>query len=94
MQIGIIGSGTMGAGIAQVAAQAGNRVIVCDTNQIVLDKAKLNLENSMNKLVDKEKITKEKASEIIGNIEWTMDKTSLHQTEFSFCSALEKLLST
>ena len=91
MQIGIIGSGTMGAGIAQVAAQAGNRVIVCDTNQTVLDKAKLNLENSMNKLVDKEKITKEKASEIIGNIEWTMDKTSLHQTELVIEAIVERL---
>ena len=91
MQIGIIGSGTMGAGIAQVAAQAGNRVIVCDTNQTVLDKAKLNLENSMNKLVEKGKITKEKASEINGNIEWTIDKTSLQQTELVIEAIVERL---
>ena len=81
----------MGAGIAQVAAQAGNRVIVCDTNQTVLDKAKLNLENSMNKLVEKGKITKEKASEINGNIEWTIDKTSLQQTELVIEAIVERL---
>ena len=40
MNVGIIGSGTMGSGIAQVAATAGCKVKLYDTNQAALDKAK------------------------------------------------------
>ena len=57
MQIGIIGSGTMGAGIAQVAAQASNKVIVIDKNEAALEKAKANLTLTLKKLVEKEKKT-------------------------------------
>ena len=44
MVVGIIGSGTMGSGIAQVAATAGCCVKLYDTNQAALDKAKASLE--------------------------------------------------
>ena len=54
--IGIIGAGTMGAGIAQVAAQAGHQVILVDQNQAQLDLAKANLEIILNKLLSKEKV--------------------------------------
>ncbi len=63
-QIGIIGSGAMGAGIAQVAATSGHQVFLYDNNQTALDKAKLNLENTLKKLVEKQKYTAEIASEI------------------------------
>lgn len=63
--IGIIGSGAMGAGIAQVAATAGNTVIVYDTNQHALNKAKLNLESTLKKLVEKQKLTNDAATSII-----------------------------
>ncbi|MFZ1665721.1 MAG: 3-hydroxyacyl-CoA dehydrogenase NAD-binding domain-containing protein, partial [Flavobacteriales bacterium] len=39
MSIGVIGAGTMGIGIAQVAAEAGHKVIVFDTRKEALDKA-------------------------------------------------------
>ena len=54
--IGIIGSGAMGSGIAQVAAQAGHNVVVYDNNHIALDKAKDNLSKTLNKLQEKGKI--------------------------------------
>jgi len=63
-QIGIVGSGAMGAGIAQVAATAGHQVIVFDTNHAALEKAKLNLESTLKKLVEKQKLTDEKAKSI------------------------------
>ena len=40
MIVGIIGSGAMGAGIAQVAATAGHNVVVYDNNAAALEKAK------------------------------------------------------
>jgi 3-hydroxybutyryl-CoA dehydrogenase len=70
VNIGIIGSGTMGAGIAQVAAQNGNQVIVIDTNLEALEKAKKGIESTLQKLVDKQKITTEKSVEISNAITW------------------------
>ena len=70
MNIGIIGSGTMGAGIAQVAAQHGNQVIVIDTNLVALEKAKKGIDTTLQKLVDKQKITAEKSIEISNAITW------------------------
>lgn len=66
--IGIIGAGTMGVGIAQVAATAGCKVVVFDGNVQQIDKALLGLEKTLQKLVDKAKISQEKASEIRNNI--------------------------
>lgn len=48
MNVGIIGSGTMGSGIAQVAATSGCKVKLYDTNQAALDKAKAALEKILN----------------------------------------------
>lgn len=63
--IGVVGSGAMGSGIAQVAATAGHPTIIYDTNAAALDKAKANLSNSLNKLVEKQKISAEKATNIL-----------------------------
>lgn len=55
-KIGVIGSGAMGSGIAQVAAMAGHRVAIFDTNSTALDKSKANLTAVINKLQEKGKI--------------------------------------
>jgi 3-hydroxybutyryl-CoA dehydrogenase len=65
--IGVIGSGAMGAGIAQVAATAGHVVFLYDNNKSALDKAKGSLEQTLSKLVEKQKITAEKAESIKKN---------------------------
>jgi 3-hydroxybutyryl-CoA dehydrogenase len=66
--IGIIGAGTMGVGIAQVAATAGCKVVLFDANAPQIDKALSGLEQTLQKLVDKAKISQEKATEIRTNI--------------------------
>lgn len=73
IQIGIIGSGAMGAGIAQVAATAGHKVIVYDNNQTALDKAKSNLDSILKKLVEKQKLTEEKAISILAKSQFVND---------------------
>jgi 3-hydroxybutyryl-CoA dehydrogenase len=70
MIIGIIGSGAMGAGIAQVAATAGHQVLVYDNNQSALDKAKSLLESTLKKIVEKHKLTDQVATEIIGRTKY------------------------
>ena len=54
--VGIIGSGAMGAGIAQVAAMAGHNVVVYDNNAAALDKAKAGLAATLQKMQEKGKL--------------------------------------
>ena len=70
--VGVVGSGTMGAGIAQVVATAGQKVWVLDSNPIALEKAKQNLKLVLEKLIEKGKISNEVGSEIEGRIQWTV----------------------
>ncbi|MCW1964692.1 3-hydroxyacyl-CoA dehydrogenase NAD-binding domain-containing protein [Chryseobacterium viscerum] len=68
MNIGIIGAGTMGIGIAQVAATNGCKVWVYDANAKQVESATVGLEKTLTKLVDKQKISAEKMTEILANI--------------------------
>jgi 3-hydroxybutyryl-CoA dehydrogenase len=54
--IGVIGSGTMGSGIAQVFAQAGHRVLLHDVSQAALDRARAGIDKSLSKFVEKGKL--------------------------------------
>ena len=79
-KISILGAGSMGSGIAQVAAQSGHPVVLCDTNQEQLDKAKSKLVKIMMRLVEKGKFTDVVASEIQGRIQYS---TSMNDFEGS-----------
>lgn len=68
MNVGIIGAGTMGIGIAQVAATNGCKVWVYDANAKQVETATVGLEKTLTKLVDKQKISAEKMTEILTNI--------------------------
>ncbi|CAI8934008.1 3-hydroxyacyl-CoA dehydrogenase NAD-binding domain-containing protein [Chryseobacterium sp. IT-36CA2] len=68
MNVGIIGAGTMGIGIAQVAATNGCKVWVYDANSKQVETATVGLEKTLTKLVDKQKISAEKMTEILANI--------------------------
>ncbi|MDX1350412.1 MAG: 3-hydroxyacyl-CoA dehydrogenase NAD-binding domain-containing protein [Putridiphycobacter sp.] len=73
MEVGVLGAGSMGAGIAQVAAQAGHKVILCDTNQTQLDSAKAKLAKIMLRLVEKGKLTEFEANDLQRRITYTTD---------------------
>lgn len=75
--IGIAGAGTMGAGIAQVTATYGYQTILFDVNEAMLTKAKAGIEKSLESLVQKQKITADKKSEIISRIQYTNTVTQL-----------------
>ncbi len=66
--VGIIGAGTMGRGIAQVAATAGCTVALFDTNQDALDNARASHEKIMNRLVEKGRIDEDEKNRILNNI--------------------------
>ena len=68
--VGIIGSGAMGTGIVQVAATAGENVILFDSNSSALEKAKSNLDSTLKKLSEKGKISAEDAKNIFSRIQF------------------------
>jgi 3-hydroxybutyryl-CoA dehydrogenase len=71
--VGVVGSGAMGSGIAQVAATAKHNVVVFDKSTEALAKAGENLQSGMQKLVEKGKISLNDANEIISNIKFVSD---------------------
>jgi len=75
--IAIAGSGTMGAGIAQVCAQAGYKVMLFDINKDMLIKAVEGLKTGLNKLVVNGKFTQEKMDFTLKNITFVNNITSL-----------------
>ncbi len=89
--IGVIGSGAMGGGIAQVAATAGHKVIVYDNNKDSLTKAESNLKTSLAKLVEKQKITSEAQQSILSNINFVAALIDLAACNLIIEAIVEKL---
>lgn len=72
-KITVLGSGIMGHGIAQVSAMAGYNVSLRDIDQFFLDKAMEKIRWSLNKLVEKGKISSKDAETILGRISTSVD---------------------
>ena len=69
MKVGIIGAGTMGAGIAQAFAETeGYEVYLCDINDEFAANGKARIAKGYSKLVAKEKITQEYADSVLAKI--------------------------
>ncbi len=83
MKIGVLGGGAMGAGIAQVAAQAGHQVVLVDIQEEQLSKAMDDLKKGLNKLVEKGKFTQEQSHQIVESIQ-----TSTSTNAFSGCGLI------
>ncbi len=69
----ICGAGTMGSGIAQVAAQSGFNTILFDLDRAVLENAKKSIQKNLEFLVNREKISTEEKTEIFQHIQFTND---------------------
>ena len=67
----VCGAGTMGSGIAQVAAQSGFDTILYELNETVLEKAKKSIEKNLDSLIEKGKITAEEKGTIKNRIQFT-----------------------
>jgi len=70
---GVVGSGTMGAGIAQVAARAGFDVVMRDIAEDFLARGMSAIDKSLQRDVDKERLTAKEKSEIVERITTTTD---------------------
>lgn len=72
-KIGIVGSGLMGSGIAEVSSQAGFDVVVFDSSEAQLEKARQRIEKDMKRLTDKGKITAETGSAVLARVTYSTD---------------------
>jgi 3-hydroxybutyryl-CoA dehydrogenase len=79
--VGVVGSGTMGGGIAQVAAVAGLDVTLHDVGQEYLDRALKTIDKSLGKLIEKGKITEDKGK-ILGRIKMTTSLEDFKAVDF------------
>ena len=91
MNVGIIGSGTMGSGIAQVAATSGCKVKLYDTNQAALDKAKAALEKILNRLIEKGRIDEAEKKRIQNNIQYVDSLKNLSDANLTIEAIVENI---
>ena len=78
-QVGIIGSGTMGAGIAQVFIEHGYKVVLNDINENFVEKGIQSISNSLNKSVSKNKINEADKVRMLSNLEGSTDLSMLKE---------------
>lgn len=69
-QVGVLGAGAMGTGIAQVAATAGHRVVLVDSYAPSLDKARLGIQKALAREVEKNRMTRDAATGVEQRIQY------------------------
>jgi 3-hydroxybutyryl-CoA dehydrogenase len=91
MVVGVLGAGTMGAGIAQVAAQQACEVVLVDLNQDVLTKAENNLDKVLARLVEKNTLSADDKINIQGRISYSTDIADFRTCKIVVEAIVEKL---
>jgi len=89
--IGVIGAGTMGSGIAQVAAEAGFEVIMRDIEDNFVHRGMSNINKNLGRAVDKGKRTKEEAEEIVGRVRGTTNLEDLKAADLVIEAVIENM---
>jgi len=91
INIGIIGAGTMGRGIAQVAATSGCKVKVFDLNSDALKKAESQLDKILNRLIEKDRINENEKYRIQSNISYVNTLKDLSDSNLTIEAIIENL---
>ncbi|WP_435798964.1 3-hydroxybutyryl-CoA dehydrogenase [Peribacillus asahii] len=89
--IGVIGAGTMGNGIAQVAAEAGYQVIMRDIEEELVQRGISSIQKNLNRAIEKGKLVQEKAQEIMGQIRGTVELQDLAEVDVIIEAIIEKM---
>ncbi|NVM24546.1 MAG: 3-hydroxybutyryl-CoA dehydrogenase [Desulfobacterales bacterium] len=87
--LGVVGAGQMGSGIAQVAAAYGHKVIMNDIGKGFVDKGFAAVENSLSRMVKKEKISSQEKDDIISRIKGSTDISDMREVDFVVEAATE-----
>ncbi|KJZ14150.1 3-hydroxybutyryl-CoA dehydrogenase [Marinomonas sp. S3726] len=89
IEVGVIGAGQMGNGIAQVIAQAGYKVKLCDLNAAALETALFTINKNLDFLVNKEKISQDQKDETLTRIECHQDLSALANSDLVIEAIIE-----
>jgi 3-hydroxybutyryl-CoA dehydrogenase len=90
-KVGVVGSGQMGNGIAQVASTFGFDVLLTDISVTALEKAVLTIQSSLDRLIKKGTLTESAKSEILSRIKTTTDIKALKDREIVIEAATENI---
>jgi 3-hydroxybutyryl-CoA dehydrogenase len=91
MKVSVIGAGTMGAGIAQIAATNGHEVCLYDSFDVAIESVEKKLNKILNRLVEKEKISEEEKDNILSKINFTKDINNLKGSGLVIEAIIENL---
>jgi len=87
--LGVVGSGQMGSGIAQVAAACGLSVVMNDIRDEFVERGFATIEKSLARMVKKERITEEDQKSILGRIEGSTSLEDMIRADFVVEAATE-----
>lgn len=89
--IGIVGSGTMGNGIAQVAARAGYDVVMRDVSAEFLERGMKAIDRNLQRDVDKERLSSDEKQSVLGRIKITTELDAFSDAAFVIEAVTENL---
>lgn len=89
--VGVVGSGQMGNGIAQVAAQYGFSVVMMDVSAGALDKGMGTIAASCDRLIKKASMTEEQKTALLGRIKTAQDVSALKECDIVIEAATENV---
>jgi 3-hydroxybutyryl-CoA dehydrogenase len=89
--VGVVGAGSMGTGIIQVAAQSGFEVKAVDVDDATCARAAKSIAKILERLVAKEKITEEQKKQVLGRISFSTDVGTLTGVPFLFEAVFESV---
>jgi 3-hydroxybutyryl-CoA dehydrogenase len=90
-KIGVVGAGTMGSGIAQVASQIGLEVVMVDIQQSFVDRGLKSIDKFLAKSVEKGKVQAAEKDKIMGRIKGTATMSDLKNVDYVVEAVLEDL---
>ena len=90
-RIGVLGTGTMGAGIVQLAAQSGYAVVACDSSVEALERAQLYVREGMQRFARRGAFSEAEADAHYDRISWTVNVEDFGETEAVIEAIVEKV---
>lgn len=90
-KVGVLGTGTMGAGIIQVLAQSGYEVVMRARRQESVDKGIATVEKNLSRMVAKEKITEDEKAQILSRVTGSTDINIIADADLVIEAATENM---
>ena len=90
-KVGVVGVGIMGAGIAQVASQAGYQVIAREINEELLKKGLASINSFLSKSVEKGRLSQQDKDAVMGRIQGTLNLADFKDCDFVIEAVMENL---